>query len=334
MKEILILGGTRFIGRNLLEKLIPHQKYNITMFNRGQTNPDLFPNTNTIIGDRRNIEDLKQISTKKWDIVIDISGYWAWHFEQQMQLLQGKIGKYIYISTCSHYKFDEQNPHLIKEEEELVDCTEEESRSDNPMYYNQNKAACERILQQQKNINYIIFRPGLIIGKYDYTDRLYYWLYKVINQPEILISNNGTNVISYTLVSDLVDLIILAIDTDNKNSIYNVPSFIASLKDFIDKTSKLMQKEVQFVSAPTAFLEANNIQQWIDLPLCLNGNYLTIDNSKAKNELHFNFTDIDIAVKYLVDYYSNIRKWDNPSTIPNPISVEREQELIKLLKSA
>lgn len=333
MKKILILGGTRFIGRNLLEKILPLEKYDITIFNRGLTNAAIFPEVNTIIGNRRNKEDLHQIASKDWDIVIDISGYWAVALEQQLQMWQGKIGKYIYISTSSHYKFDETNPHLIKEVEALIDYTDEDKHSDQPQHYNQNKAACENILQNQTKFDFVIFRPGLIIGKYDYTDRLYYWLYKAMHQKEILVGNNGENKLSFTYVTDLVDLIITAIETKNKYTVYNAASFITSIKNFIETTAEKMNKHITLIETTSDFLEEYNIKQWTDLPLYLNGNYLTINNSRIIKDMNFKFTQFDECLEQLLDYYTTFRKWEKPLTIPAAISNQRERELIAKLKT-
>ncbi|MEM7103133.1 MAG: hypothetical protein AAF502_08395 [Bacteroidota bacterium] len=69
-KEILILGGSQFMGRMLVEQLLAEGKYEITLFNRGKTNPDLFPDVKRIIGDRET-EDSRRILRKWWEAIID-----------------------------------------------------------------------------------------------------------------------------------------------------------------------------------------------------------------------------------------------------------------------
>jgi len=101
------------VGRTLLKHLIKSNKYDITLFNRGITNPELFPTIKRICGDRKNKKDLKLISSKDWDCVIDISGYWPKALEEQLILQKGRIGKYIYISTSSHYQF---TPNILQSE--------------------------------------------------------------------------------------------------------------------------------------------------------------------------------------------------------------------------
>ena len=79
--KILILGGTSFIGRNLVEQLIQQDQYQLTLFNRGQTNNHLFPNLNFIQGDR-NTDDILQIGNQNWDYVIDVSCYFPDSLQQ------------------------------------------------------------------------------------------------------------------------------------------------------------------------------------------------------------------------------------------------------------
>ncbi|MEM8508442.1 MAG: NAD-dependent epimerase/dehydratase family protein [Bacteroidota bacterium] len=333
MKNILLLGGTRFVGRNIVEKLLEIGKYDITLFNRGTSHPDLFPDIETIKGDRKNGEDLRRISAREWDVVIDVSSYWAGALEQQLALQYGKIGRYIYISTASHYQFDKENPHLIKETEALVPCTAAQKVSEDIAFYNQNKAECERILQNQKDLDLIMLRPGLIIGKYDYTDRLYYWFHKLKHQTDILIGNNGENLLSYTHVSDLADLVTRSIEVKNQFNVYNIPSFITSLKDLITIASEKLDIGVNLISATPEFLERHGIRQWTDLPLWLASDFLTLDNSRVLSDFDFSFSTVSETVDQLLAYYGKIKQWESPKTEPAPIPPEKERELIAKIKN-
>jgi len=61
--KILILGGTVFLGRHIVEAARHHD---LTLFNRGRSNPDLFPDLPRITGDRDGIGDVGE-----FDAVID-----------------------------------------------------------------------------------------------------------------------------------------------------------------------------------------------------------------------------------------------------------------------
>lgn len=333
MKRILIIGGTRFVGRNLIEKLLPLDKYDITLFNRGKTNPDIFQEIKRIKGDRKKESDLRLLAAKDWDVVIDISGYWAEPLATQLSLQKGKVGRYIYVSTSSHYQFDPQNPHLIKEDEAIVSCSLEERKSEERKHYNQNKAECERILAQQEDLDYIILRPGLIIGKYDYTDRLYYWFHKAKTQEEILVANGGENFISFTNVEDLAEAIITAIEIDNKEKIFNCSSFNASISDFLTLIGKKLDKKINLVSATADFLTTNGVKQWSSLPLWLNGNFLTIDNSRIQSAFQMEFISLEKTVEDLIQFYSSEKKWAIPNPTPPALSRQEEIDLIAKISS-
>ncbi len=332
MKKLLIIGGTRFVGRTLIENLILLNKYDITLFNRGVTKSDLPDSIHRIYGDRTKVKDLKLISNQDWDCVIDISGYWAQPLEEQFKLQKGKIGRYIYISTSSHYQFTPDNPHLIKEDEGIVPCNQEERLNlDLKLYYNEKKAECERIIKAQKDLDYIILRPGLIIGKYDHTDRLYYWFHKVKTYKEFLVADQGLNKISYTDVRDLSSIIIDAINIENKFKTYNCSSYEASIFDFISLSQIKLNKKPILHSATAEFLSQHNVSMWSGLPLWLSKDFLLIDNSRLKNEFNIQLKSIEETVEELIDYYSHFKKWSNPNISVEPISREYELELIDKL---
>ncbi len=335
MKKILIIGGTKFVGRNVLEKLIPSQKYDITLFNRGVTSIQVPSSIKRIYGDRKKEEDLKLICNQYWDCIIDVSGYWPHTFEKQLELQKGKVGRYIYISTCSHYEFTPENPHPIKEEEPIVACTlEEKINDDRFQFYNEKKAECERILQDQNNLDYLILRPGLIIGKYDYTDRLYYWFYKLKTQEELLMANNGTGKISYSDVEDLAGIICQAIEIkNNKYKVYNTPSFETGLIDFISFAREKLSKKIEIYSATTDLLDQHDVKPWVGLPLWVDGDFLITDGSRMKSDFNFQTKSIEQSVDGLISFYSEIKKWEPPEMSSLTISKEKEIELIQKLKN-
>ena len=72
-KQVLILGGTQFIGRSIVERLCERSDMELTLFNRQRTGADLFPRLNKIKGDRLT-DDVEQFANREWDLVIDGSG--------------------------------------------------------------------------------------------------------------------------------------------------------------------------------------------------------------------------------------------------------------------
>jgi len=141
-------------------------------------------------------------------VVIDISGYYPIPLDQLLDEIKGRVGRYIYVSTTSHYDVEEEDlVEPLREETSLMLCTEEQKQGDVKQFYNQLKAECERVLQRKKWLNKIILRPSLIVGNYDPTDRLYYWFRKVQKQDAFLLPNDGKDKISYTDVNDFAKII-------------------------------------------------------------------------------------------------------------------------------
>ena len=86
MKKVLVLGGTMFVGRALVEKLRLIPEYEITLFNRGKSNADLFADVNQLHGNRET-DDILQVCNQHWDCVIDFSGYYPVTFEKLLNAL-------------------------------------------------------------------------------------------------------------------------------------------------------------------------------------------------------------------------------------------------------
>ncbi|MGB0432516.1 MAG: NAD-dependent epimerase/dehydratase family protein, partial [Bacteroidia bacterium] len=93
-QQVLIIGGTNFIGRNLVEQLLQLPQFEVTLFNRGKTNPHLFKNVSTIIGNRKRKVDLESLFTHKWDFVIDTSCYFPQDLEWVLEGLGGNYKNY------------------------------------------------------------------------------------------------------------------------------------------------------------------------------------------------------------------------------------------------
>ena len=108
--KILILGGTRFLGRAFVEKAL-NRGYEVTLFNRG-TNKEIFPEVEQLIGDRNG--DVSSLENRKWDVVVDTCGFSPHHIRNVGEVLKDNIEHYIFISSLSVYK--DWIPHHIKED--------------------------------------------------------------------------------------------------------------------------------------------------------------------------------------------------------------------------
>jgi len=318
----------------LVEQLLLLDQYDLTLFNRGKTNPDLFPEVKRILGDR-NTTDLHKVAEQDWDYILDISCYYPNPLEDFIQKIKGKVGRYIFVSTGSVYDLGTgHNDGFMTEDFPIHSYNEADRIDETMMTYGKRKAAFEDILLNQDGVEVIILRPALIVGHYDHTDRLYYWFYKSKTQDKFILPNEGKDLISYTDVLDFSKMMIQAIEIDNKHRVYNATSYAASLGEFVQLAGKHLNKDLTLVNASPAFIKEQNIAMWTELPLWVEGNFFTKDSSRLQKDFGFVPSTIAETTERLMDYYGNHLKWRDVKEskyVQMALTPEREAELMKLL---
>jgi 2'-hydroxyisoflavone reductase len=322
LKKILILGGTQFIGRNLVEKLLAENEYELTLFNRQRTNADLFPQVKKLKGDR-DTNDLDQIGEQDWDVVIDISCYLPAQLERTLERLKGKIRRYIFISTISVYDL-KQDSGPLTEEMEILPCSAEERMDTSMKAYGQKKAECERILQNAKWLDAIILRPSIVYGKYDHTDRFYFWLYRLVRTEETLMPDGGFRVLSLTYIDDLCSTILNAISSEKHSRIYNVSTHDAMrFEEIIASIANAAGTSSGGIDISSGELEKFGVTTSQDIPLWFKID-LEVSNRKVKRELGMDFLPFEDSVKRLIEHFNNVG-WHIPRA---GISLEKENEIL------
>ncbi|CAN5643240.1 SDR family oxidoreductase [soil metagenome] len=330
-KKILIIGGKKFVGRRTLDKMIGAEKllnhdYDVTLFNRGTTNPEIYSSLTTIKGDRLT-DDINKLKGKDFDAVIDTCGYYPDSIKKTVEILKGNAGRYIFISTCSVYDLEILNTDtkIIDENFPLLKSDEEKEVERSMKWYGNYKAEIENIILGS-GIDSIIFRPALIFGRYDPTDRFYYWLYKIKNNKKLLVPESSKDVYeNHTFIDDFADLIVEAIEIEKHRNIYNATTHDPeTLYETINITSQLLDKDLQKIMVSNEYLEKNNIKEWEDIPLWLKDVNFAFDNTKLKQDFKTNLTPFPRAIEQTIDYYNSIN-WPVPKT---GLNEEREIELI------
>ncbi|MEZ4883152.1 MAG: NAD-dependent epimerase/dehydratase family protein [Chitinophagales bacterium] len=329
MKKILIFGGTQFIGRRLVELLLENGQYELTLFNRGKSMPNLFPNVKKILGNRRT-EDINQLKEGDWDVVIDVSSYHPYPLQKAVDILKDKAKRYIYVSTISVYDDEACQNQVITETTKLKTYTEEDKTAEDitGQNYGPKKVACEEVLLNTPELDSIILRPSVVYGKYDPFDRHYYWLYRIQNQDKILLPEGGKTQLSFTFVDDLVESIIAAIEVENHSGIYNVTTHpVLSLKDIVYAMAKALGKEPEWINTDADWLQNQKVNQWAGISFWTSQDMLMVDNEKITTDFQLQWDDIETSFKKTADYYESLG-WPLPKY---GISVEREQELMDIL---
>ncbi|WP_241844619.1 NAD-dependent epimerase/dehydratase family protein [Kitasatospora sp. CB01950] len=166
--SLLVLGGTRFVGRAVVEAVLA-DGYRVTLFNRGLTDPGLFAEAGveTLVGDRTG--DLSALEGRSWDAVIDVAGYLPEVVQRSVDVLGDRVGRYVFVSTISVLA----DLSTVQDEDGAV--LEPVDGLPPVQLYGANKAVCERIVRDAYGERASIVRPGLIVGPHDPTDRFAYW---------------------------------------------------------------------------------------------------------------------------------------------------------------
>ncbi len=253
MKNILILGGTKFMGRLLTEQLLKHSNYKITLFNRGKSAPTLFSELELIKGDRQT-NDIFQLTKKDWDVVIDFSCYHPNSLNRILEALKGKVNRYIFISTISVFDFDQTEMPLLETSQKVAYTNELLNQTTvTAENYGPKKIRCEEILQEADWLDSILFRPSFVYGQYDFTERFYYWLYRVKTQERFLIPDEGKELMNLSFVDDLVEFVEESIEISQHRFDYNIPTHAPnSLKEKLEIMAEVLGTNPEYHSKPFA----------------------------------------------------------------------------------
>ncbi|HXM54329.1 MAG TPA: NAD-dependent epimerase/dehydratase family protein [Candidatus Dormibacteraeota bacterium] len=177
--KLLVLGGTRFLGRHLVEDALT-RGHEVTLFNRSRTNPDLFAGVERVGGDRDG--GLGGLRGRRWDAVADPSGYVPRVVRQASDLLRDATGAYAFISTGSVYPLHSEDKSEGGPLEPLADPASEDVNA----HYGALKARCEAVVTEAFGDRALIVRSGLIVGPHDPTGRFTYWAVRLARGGEVL----------------------------------------------------------------------------------------------------------------------------------------------------
>jgi 2'-hydroxyisoflavone reductase len=272
--RILILGGTGFLGPALVRDATA-RGHLLTLFNRGKTNPHLFPDVERIRGDReQGIDGLSEAVAggRNWDIVIDTSGYVPSHVRTVAELLAGRARQYVYLSSVGAYAdhsipADEDSP-LVKADPEWVAGvrTIRESLAN----YGAMKGLCEVAAEEAMSGRALVVRPGLIAGPGDWSDRFTYWAVRVARGGEVLAPGDGSDPVQWVDVRDLASWILDCIER-GVNGVFNAicPPDLFTFAELLHGMKGAVWTDARFTWVAPSFLEASEVQAWTHLPVWL-----------------------------------------------------------------
>lgn len=247
--RILVLGGTSFVGRAIVERAL-RLGDDVTLFSRGRTGAGLFPGVERRTGDR-STGDYASLADGAWEAVVDVSGYVPRQVREAADAV-GDIGRYLFISTGSVYdkgrasdgSMDEDAPRLAPERgTETVDADS----------YGPLKVACEDDAQEQYGERATIVRPGIVAGPHDPTDRFTYWVRRAAAGGRVALPGRPEQPAQVVDSRDLAALVLQLLHDDRPGT-YNAvgPQQPVDLAELIRSCARAAGAQVQIVPVDAA----------------------------------------------------------------------------------
>jgi len=258
--DLLILGGTRFLGRHLVEEALG-RGHRVTLFNRGESNPGLFPEVEELRGERGG--NLSPLRGRRWDAAIDTSGYLPREVRAPAGLLADSVGLYTFVSSISAYEdlartgIDEDAPVLEPPDAEELDRE----------LYGGLKVGCERAVEAAMPGRALVVRPGMIVGPHDYTDRFPYWRRRVAEGGDVLAPGDPERQVQLIDARDLAGWM-LRMTEGGRTGVYNAtgPEHRLTMRGMLEGIREATGSDARFVWASEKFLLDAGVEPWEELP--------------------------------------------------------------------
>jgi 2'-hydroxyisoflavone reductase len=263
--KLLVIGGTMFLGRHIVEAALAGG-HEITLFNRGQHNADLFPEVEKLRGDRK--EDLSALDGRRWDAVVDTCGYVPRVVRMSAAKLADAVEHYTFVSSLSVYGemaepgMDESAPVGTLEDETVETVTGET--------YGPLKALCERAAEEAMPGRTMNVRAGLIVGPHDPTDRFTYWVHRVAEGGDVLAPGRPAQRVSFVDVRDLAEWIVRSAER-RTTGVYNAtgPGEPCTMERLLESARRASGSDARFVWVDQEFLAREEVAPWQEMPLWL-----------------------------------------------------------------
>jgi 2'-hydroxyisoflavone reductase len=180
--RILVIGGTRFVGRTFVEAAVAGG-HDVTLFHRGRTGADAFPQARHLLGDRD--LDLSALAEGEWDATVDVCGYFPRQVHGLADALGGRGGHHLFVSSVSAYA--EPPAPGITEDAPLAGLADEGVQEVTAETYGGLKAVCERVAVQRHGVSTLLVRPTYVVGPWDHTGRFTYWVRRIARGGDVLV---------------------------------------------------------------------------------------------------------------------------------------------------
>lgn len=276
--EILVLGGTLFLGRAIVDAALA-AGHKVTLCNRGKTNPNLYPEIEHLVGDRN--RGLEVLQGRSFDAVIDTSGYFPRQIDAVVSAV-ADIGHYTFVSSCSVYE-SQADPGA--DESAAVATVADTSDERRPEDYGGFKGLCETRLDELLPGRSHHVRAGLIVGPHDNTGRFTYWVDRMAKGGRVLVPSPQRLPVQFIDVRDVAGWILHAASVGITGPLNVSGAHGLTMGDLLASLASLTGGGARLEWVDDDFLLAHEVAPWQDMPLWLpmksHAGFLTRDLSAA-----------------------------------------------------
>ena len=258
--DVLILGGTGFLGPHQV-RAARERGHTLTLFNRGRTNPGLFPDIETLLGDRNG--DLESLRGRRWDVVLDNSGFEPEQVKLSAELLRDAVDQYLFVSTQSVYA----DRSIVGQDETgtvgRAGVPEQEWSGYGPL-----KALSEKEVEAALPGRATVVRPAVIVGPGDASDRFTYWVQRVDRGGDILAPGRPEDPTQFIDARDLSEWMVRLAENGTTGT-FNAtgPREVLTVETMLDTIDSVTDSTARFVWTDYDFLEEQGVRPFSDLPM-------------------------------------------------------------------
>jgi 2'-hydroxyisoflavone reductase len=264
--RLLILGGTHFAGRAIVEAALA-DGIDVTTLHRGHS-PIPGAEVRTLIADRTDPAALREVlGEQEWDAVIDTWSRVPRVVAASCELLKGRTGHFGYVSTVSVYAHPV--PLDAAEDAPTVDADPDDDQdwSDGPGYQRA-KRGCELAVLRAFGDAALLARPGLILGPYENLDRLPSWLRRIDRGGQVLAPDGPGIPVQYIDVRDMAQWM-LDMAKRRAGGAFNVVNKAgeSTLGEFLGTAVEVTGSDAELVWVPESVILEAKLEPWTELAL-------------------------------------------------------------------
>ena len=304
--RVLVIGGTRFFGHFIARRLLA-DGHELTLFNRGLTPDDLGPGVHRIRGDRNDRLDFaRKLGREEFDAAIDMIAYTGADSRSAAETLDGRVGRFIHISTGSVYIVTRDFPCPLREEDFDREVTPQPAGDDEWWLYGFHKRQCEEELREagaKRGFPFMIYRIPIVFGERDYTLRAYSYFLRLEDGRPLILPDGGFNVFTHIYQDDVARTVAANLLTPAAvGRAYNIAQpEILTLRAFVHEAGRLIGREPEIVDIPWDVLTAAGLGTGFS-PLSTRHAFVLATDA-ARRDLNFSATPFPVWLEKTIRWF-------------------------------